>query len=470
MIKINTEQSHEAMLSRICLQKNFMEKLMSGASKIMWSEGLTLGPQHFQCQDRYHETRLLQIASVLNPYFWGVRQVQWDVDGLANHRLRANALSVIFPDGEVYEAPTADLLPEPVDLSRLPANLDTLTFCVALALIKPHGGNADENGRYVCRDIDTSDLYSEALAIEVPFLKQQARLIVHAEASGSHISVPVVRIRRAPQGGFELDPSFIPPSITIGAAPALGHMLEGLVSVMTAKIETLQRTHRKASSDVYQVGAGDMSSWWMLNILSTASAQLMHCARSPGLHPEAMFRQMLAAVGGLMTFSDRYKIADLPAYRHEMLGEVLAELASLLRDLVDTVIGTRYFIIPLAADPSRRAYSQAVLDPAKVTPQAQLCLAVTADMPGLELVATVPIRLKIAAPDNLEHIVGSALPGVPLAHMPQVPPAIPVRPNTYYFSMSTKSPLYEKALAAGALAIYTPDGIPGLKLELIAVT
>ncbi|WP_313632722.1 type VI secretion system baseplate subunit TssK [Massilia timonae] len=443
---------------------------MSAASKIMWSEGLTLGPQHFQRQDLYHEARLKRIASALNPYFWGVCAVQWNLAGLENNRLGASTMSIIFPDGEIYEAPEADLLPEVVDLSRLPADINTFTFYAALALVKPHGGNADENGRYACREIETSDLFSEALAIEVPFLKKQPRLITHAETSGLHDSVSVVRIRRAPEGGFEIDPSFVPPSVTIGAAPALRGLLDELVSVMTAKIESLQRTHRKASSEVYEVGAGDISSWWMLNILSTANAQLMHCSRSPGLHPEAMFRQMLSAVGGLMTFSDRFKTADLPAYRHEALGEVFAELDGLLRDLVDTVIGTKYFIIPLVAEPGRRAYSQAVLDPARVTQQTQLCLAVTADMPGLELVATVPIRLKVAAPDAIESIVKSALPGVPLAHMPQVPPAIPVRPNTYYFSLSTKSPLYEKALHAGALAVYVPDGIPGLKIELIAIT
>lgn len=443
---------------------------MSETSKIMWSEGLTLGPQHFQRQDLYHETRLQRIASVLNPYFWGVCAVQWNQDGLGHSRLSADALSVIFPDGDIYEAPGGDLLPEPVDLARLPAEVDTFTFHCSLAILKPHGGNVGGNGRYTCNEFETHDLFSEALAIDVPFLQKQVRLTAHPETGASCTSIPVVQVRRAQQGGFELDPGFIPPSVTIGASPMLAHMLEGLVSVMTAKIESLQRTHRKASSEVYEVGAGDIASWWMLNILSTANAQLMHCARSQGLHPEAMFRQMLAAVGGLMTFSDRYKTADLPAYRHEMLGEVFAELDTLVRDLVDTVIGTKYFIIPLVADRSRRAYSQAVLDPAKVTAQTQLCLAVTADMPGLELVGTVPIRLKVAAPDDLESIVGSALPGVPLAHMPQVPPAIPVRPNTYYFSLSTKSPLYEKALAAGALAIYTPDGIPGLKLELIAVT
>jgi type VI secretion system protein ImpJ len=443
---------------------------MNGTSKIMWSEGLTLGPQHFQRQDLYHETRLQRIASALNPYFWGVRSVQWNLDGLGHNRLSADSMSIIFPDGEIYEAPGADMLPEPVDLSRLPADIDAFTFHVALALVKPHGGNADDNGRYVRCDQGTPDLFSDALAIEVPFLKKQARLVAQAEVRAPHTSVPVVQIRRAEQGGFEIIPSFIPPSVTIGAEPSLRRMLDGLVSVMTTKIESLQRMHRKASNEVYEVGAGDISSWWMLNIVSTANALLMHCARSPGLHPEVMFQQMLAAAGGLMTFSDRYKTADLPAYRHEALGEVFMELDALLRDLVDTVIGTKYFLIPLVADRSRRAYSQAVLDPAKVTKQTQLYLAVTADMPGIELVATVPMRLKVASPDNLESIVGSALPGVPLAHLPQVPPAIPVRPNSYYFSVSTKSALYEKALDAGALAIYAPDGIPGLKIELIAVT
>jgi type VI secretion system protein ImpJ len=56
-----------------------------------------------------------------------------------------------------------------------------------------------------------------------------------------------------------------------------------------------------------------------------------HCAKSPGFHPEAMFQQMLAAAGGLMTFSDRYKTADLPDYRHNAVGEVFAELDALLR-------------------------------------------------------------------------------------------------------------------------------------------
>src|SRR4051812_45595041 len=96
---------------------------MHAGSKILWSEGLTLGPQHFQLQDIYHENRLRLVAESLSPYFWGVRQLDWSLDGLKHGRLGADSMSIIFPDGETYEAPAHDLLPEAVDLSRLPADL-----------------------------------------------------------------------------------------------------------------------------------------------------------------------------------------------------------------------------------------------------------------------------------------------------------------------------------------------------------
>lgn len=444
-----------------------MGETMSVGSKIMWSEGLTLGPQHFQRQDLYHETRLQRMAAALNPYFWGVRSVQWDLDGLGHNQLSADSMAVIFPDGEIYEAPGADLLPEPVDLARLPLDSQSFTFAAALPIVKPHGGNVDDKGRYVRAEAETLDLLSEALPVEVPYLKKQAVLLPQPAAGHSHTAMPVVRIRRAPHGGFEIDHSFIPPSVAIGAAPTIGRMLEGLISALTAKIESLQRMHRKGSANVYEVGAGDISSWWMLNIVSTANAMLTHCARSTGLHPETLYQKLLAAAAGLMTFSDRYKTADLPAYRHDALGEVLADLDTMLRDLVDTVIAAKHFIIPLVPDKNRRAFYHAILDATKVTPETPLCLAVSADMPPLELVAAVPARLKIAAPDDLDKIVGSALAGVPLTHMPQIPSAVPVRPNTYYFGLSTKGTLYENALKTGALAVYAPDGIPGLRMELI---
>jgi len=55
-------------------------------------------------------------------------------------------------------------------------------------------------------------------------------------------------------------------------------------------------------------------------------------------------------------------------------------------------------------------------------------------------------------------------------HTPQVPAALPVKPDTHYFSVDSKSALYERMLQAQSLSIYAPSGIQNLKLELLAVT
>ncbi|MNU10872.1 hypothetical protein D3C72_2582930 [compost metagenome] len=62
------------------------------------------------------------------------------------------------------------------------------------------------------------------------------------------------------------------------------------------------------------------------------------------------------------------------------------------------------------------------------------------------------------------------MPGVKLSHAPQVPAAIPLRPDTCYFILENKGVLYEQMLKAQSISIYVPAGIRELRLELIAVT
>jgi type VI secretion system protein ImpJ len=209
---------------------------MSLGAKILWSEGLTLGPQHFQRQDLYHETRLHRVTSALNPNLWGARVLQWNLEALAHNLLEAQAMSLIFQDGEVYDAPSTDLLPVPLDLGRLPHDIDTFTMYVALPGIRPHGANAEEGGRYALAEAETSDLFSDAVPIDVPFLKKRVRLMSHLEPRDGHVSFPVLRLRRDPRGGFEADTAFVPPCVAIGAARPLQQLLDGLMSALSAKI------------------------------------------------------------------------------------------------------------------------------------------------------------------------------------------------------------------------------------------
>jgi type VI secretion system protein ImpJ len=131
------------------------------------------------------------------------------------------------------------------------------------------------------------------------------------------------------------------------------------------------------------------------------------------------------------------------------------------------VISSKYFAIALSNE--RPSYYLGVLDSGKIDARTTLYLGVSADLPALELVDIVPLRFKIGAPDDVDKLVLSAMPGVKLAYAPQVPSAVPVRPDTYYFALDNRGVLYDAMRKAQSISIYVPNGIRDLNLELIAI-
>ena len=442
---------------------------MSIHSKVLWGEGLTFGPQQMQRADLYHEARLQQLALTISPSLWGVRKAEWNLDMLGNSTLKADELSLLFQDGEIFDAPISDPAPPAVDLSTLDSDKQVFTFYAALPHLNEHGGNLASSGRYIRKDVEIADLFTSDLSLDVEFLTKNLKLMPHTEARTAYLSFPVVRIKRSPTGGFELDPTFIPPSVTLATAAGLPGMLDALLAKLNAKIAALYERHRLNGRQAFEVHTGDASSFWMLNVICTAAAPLTHCARYRQHHPEYVFDKLTALAGGLMTFSPKYALSDLPAYQHDDPGPGFQRLDMMIRDLIDTVISSRYFTVPLTPDHVKTTLHHGVLDPARVERRTELCLAVSADMPALELVAAVPLRFKIGSPDDVERLIGISLPGVELVHMAQVPGEVPVRPNTYYFSLTAKGSLYENMLKAQAITIYAPTGMKGMRMELFGI-
>lgn len=433
---------------------------MTLPAKILWSEGLFLRPQHFQQQDRYHEARMHATALAAQPMLWGVQAMEIDTAALANGKLRLLALRAIFREGELFDAPASDPLPVAVDLSALPSEMQELTFHAALP--------AQECDRFQQAEHETPDLFSDALPAGLTYLRKQVRLVSDFEPRGAYDSFPLLRLRRTVSGSFELDPAFMPPCLSIGATPRLKLLLDQLMDALQAKISALQGHMREPSRNVIEFRSGDVSSFWLLHTVSTSAATLLHLLRHPSLHPERLYQAMLGLAGGLMTYSRLVHLGSLPAYEHAAPGASFLQLDAQIRELLDTVISARYFSVALREE--KPGYHLGKLDSGKVSAGATLYLAMAAAMPVLELVDAVPLRVKVGAPDDVEQCVLSAMPGVKLAHAPQVPSAIPVRPDTCYFALENRGVLYEQMLKAQSISIYVPAGIKELRLELLVVT
>lgn len=447
---------------------------MIQSSKPLWGEGLFLRPQHFQRQDAYHEWRLAEVSATLHPYAWGVRQSKVDVDALTTGVLRFSELRLIFPDGELYAAPQEDELPASVSLESIPAGTSEVVFYAALAPMRSNGSNFSSNTaspdtslRFTQQNLPAPDWFTGAAQSELAVLRRCVRMLAHSEPRDHLVSVPVCRLRRSATGAFELDTRFVPPCTSIAAAPALHGMLRNLLDILHAKVDALYGVHREPSRHVIEFRSGDIASFWLLHTASSAFAGLSHFLHHPALHPERLYGRLLELAGALMTFSRSVALSDLPPYEHASPSHCFGRLDQVIRELLETVISTKYFTVTL--DEVKPSFHNGRLDSEQINASTSFYVGVKGAMSPSEIVEIVPLRFKVGAPDDVEKLVLSAMSGVRLSHAPQVPAAIPVRPGAYYFAIEPRGPLYERMLAAKTITIYAPSGIADLTLELFAL-
>lgn len=442
-------------------------------AKILWGEGLFLRPQHFQQQDAYHESLVSNALLTAQPFGWGVRRLVIDHDALKGGILRIDQIDVVLPDGESYIAPDRDLLPPPVALNNVIGQEDAADFHLAIHQMRLHGGNSAPEGeeqeqrRYAISHKNSADLFTDAAEAEIPVLKKTAQLKHGSDPLDQYVSMALIRVRKTPASGYEQDTAYMPPTLSINAAPMVVLQLRRLLDALQAKVNALYGFHREPSKNIIEFRSGDIASFWLLHTISSAVAALAHLHQNPSLHPERLFQEMLRLAGGLLTFSKAYALADLPTYDHANPGSGFLKLDQILRDLLDTVISTRYFRIALTE--TKSSFYAGRLDSEKINDKTAFYLGVSAAQPMPKLIESVPVRMKIGAPDDVDKLVLSAMHGVKLVHAAQVPPAIPVRPGACYFSLDPRSPLYERMLQAQSVTIYAPEGFDDLSLELIAV-
>src|SRR5579872_628997 len=116
-------------------------------SRVVWSEGMYLGPHHFQTQSRYFEDSIhfAMEHSWFEP--WGLLSYKLDEAAIENGRVALSSAHGIFEDGLVFEMPECDALPRELDIRDLFSPLFE-SLPIFLAISKRHATqqNCDLDG------------------------------------------------------------------------------------------------------------------------------------------------------------------------------------------------------------------------------------------------------------------------------------------------------------------------------------
>ncbi|SPL71971.1 type VI secretion system baseplate subunit TssK [Acinetobacter stercoris] len=451
---------------------------MFKAEKILWGEGLFLRPQHFQIQDTYHEQHLNHTIRSTIPFSYGVQNIRFDESQLNLHLLALEKVEMLWQDGEFYSAPAQDLLPAPIQLDDLNLRGEMQIF-LALPVLQPNKKNvayeeSSEPSRYHSYLTETHDLFTDATPAEITLLRRRAEFkLLDVNVNPNHeldgfLYLPIGRIKRLSSGNFELDQKFIPPILHIESSETLINNLKRTLNVIKAKIKTIQTNNRENEQKLIEFRSGDIVSFWLVNALNTAHSTLNHIFQNPQIHPERLYCELLRLTGSLLTFSTAYEVDQLPQYKHHHLQESFTQLDIILRELLDTIISSRY--ISIALKEIRPSYWVGSLETDKINRETRLYIAVSSSMMQThELIQIVPLRFKVGNTVDVEQRVVAALPAIPLHHLMQVPTAIPVRSGVNYFEIEPHDELYQRMLESETICIYVPAGFQDISIELIAV-
>lgn len=442
--------------------------------KPLWQEGLILSQQHFQQQDRWNGFALQQLATASLAEPWGMLGIAVDEEALATGRMKAEQLKGRFPDGTPFDTTMVDALPPARDLTQVPTDRQSVVVLAALALLDANGNNCrfDETSlarprrsyREFAKVTDLNGIHEVEIAAE----RHAIRLLFDFEPHADDTVCAIARLTRATNGQFQVDHRFVPPCLTLAAHPLHLERINRIADILQAKSLALGARRSERVEQVTEYGVADVQLFWLLHCIHAAWPQLRLYASHPGRPPEQLYATLAQLASALMTFSTGAQLTDIPAYDHARADEVFAKLEATIRALLDAIIPSRVVSIGLMRK-GRTTWTGQFLDGRIIEGAADWYLSVNAPMPAFELVEQFPRLCKIGSPDDVEHIINSALLGIPLKAVQRVPAAIPVRLDNQYFALDPASPAHAKMLAARACQVYLPTSVPDATLELYAV-
>jgi type VI secretion system protein ImpJ len=438
-------------------------------SKVIWSEGMFLRPQHFQQHDRYIESLINGRCLGLQPYSWGFYTLTIDTDLFKTGKLALRECKGIFPDGTPFNLPEDDDLPLPLDV---PEDIHNNIVYLALPVRRPEAIETDSNanpeglarfrsGEREARD-NTNGTQEKAL-LQVGKLK--TRLLLQREERSGYTCLGVTRIVEArADKNIVIDDQYIPPNLNCFGTARLRGFLRELHGLLNTRGEAIAARVATAGHG----GVAEIADFLLLQLVNHYQPLFEHLSNVVGLHPESFYRFSIQLAGELSTFfrPDKRSPGFTP-YDHENLQATFSPVMEELRQLLAKVYEPRAVQLPLKG-PQYGIYGAKRPD-LSLLENAVFVLAASAEVPAETLRSELPQQVKIAPVEEIRQYVNALMPGISITPLPIAPRQIPYHAGFAYFELNKQSGLWKKMANSGGFAIHIGGKFPGLKLEFWAI-
>lgn len=325
------------------------------SNSIYWGEGLFLRPHHFQkIEGQTHE--LFRISEYwTTPNHYGVHRILIEQEALSNWRVSLSACHLRLPDGTQLRFPE-DCHISAVNVSRTAFQNSESRVKVYVGIAELRRGsdntsssNSDIPTRYLLHDEEVEDENRAGNPQQIQFRKLNPQILVGDESVRGFDAVPIFQLRlgSTAEAPPELDPDYIPPTISQEGWPPLSSFIRSIADRLGAISDQLARQMIDRGVAFASGHKEDLERIMQLNAVNTALGGLAWLPTSRGLHPFTLFKELSRAVGYMAIFRRERKMPELPVYDHDNLALCFGALKKLLE--IETGGEEPYVRIPFSA-------------------------------------------------------------------------------------------------------------------------
>jgi len=445
---------------------------MKTLTRVVWSEGMYLGPHHFQAQNRYFEDSIRHSIEQLWYEPWGLLSCRLDDAAIRNGRVSLLSAHGIFEDGLVFDMPATDELPSDRNIADVfsPLNETLLLHLAVPARRQGHpvcdldGQLPDARFHSVSRTIvDSLNGVDEK---QVDLAAKNIRIITADEITNDLLTIPIARLRRDGAGYPVYDPGFIPPCTRITASEYLMSLLGRLLEMLEEKQRSVARPRSPHGTFQAATSQLDVANFWFLHTINSSLAPLRHLFTSKRGHPEELFYELSRLAGSLCTFGIDSRGDCLPAYDHRQLDVCFQQLDDHIRRHLEILVPTNVISIPLRHT-SANFYIGETAD-ARCFGRSTWILSLRSSCGEAAVISRVPSLVKVCSAAFVSKLVERAMPGLLLSHLQVPPSALAPKVEFQYFSLSKdlNHPCWKNISDSHQVGIYIPDELPESEVEL----
>ncbi|QOR00544.1 type VI secretion system baseplate subunit TssK [Campylobacter sp. 2014D-0216] len=465
---------------------------MADKLKVAWFNGLNIDKIHFEQQERYFERNInLKTISIFNNLH-GIIDLEFSNEMLMQGKIALKRISGIAKDGSIFNAPEQDDLPEPLEI-----NYDSLANSIIVVKI-PMGlssiadislHNNIPNSKYISlRSVVASRIYDDStndalkhIDLEdefeddnVTFSQEKMNITLASlrlklgflgSKTPDELEIPIAKIKSIDLNKkIDLDENFIPTCLDLSKSSYIRSFLE--------EISHSIKQHKEVLSEVFKgidqtKNTLDFSTYLSLNLLKKWHLIFSYIINKDKIHPEILYEKLIDFQGDLNAFCTENSFTDFIAYNHDNLTNTFLPLTNQLRILFAKITSPKYTMAQVIDNGN--GFYDLLFDNPTIIEEAELFLAVNADVNHEYLLYNFKTQSKIYTQSRIKNIVATQLRGINIEQISNIPSSIPYLNGYIYYKIDKKDEIFQHFKNESVVSLYLTTNIKNPDIKMWAV-